>query len=169
MSNLGGYPSRFICSSASVIVRTLTIVLHNGSTIDAVPCCSSELAPLACALDSTENLRELHVVMGLGSSHERGRNCHCFGMASNPGDEGSVARAGQPLEINPGVIGAHIRIHKRSSRIKNYLLLNAGEFLVRRLLGLPVRKSRDDGQRTCPAEGLARGPLHKRSAVDLGS
>src|SRR5580704_1444024 len=88
-------------------------------------------------------------------------------MAFKPGDEGGFAGAGEPLEIYPGVIGAHIRIDKRSCRVKNCLLLDAGEFLVCRFFSLPWCESCQHGKRTRPAEGLTRGPLHKRRAVDL--
>src|ERR1700733_11105058 len=84
--------------------------------------CSSQLACLTCAFNSTEYLRQIHVVMRRGSRHQRGCNRHCFVMTFKPGDKGGVA--GKPLEVYPGVIGAHIRIDKRSCRIKNCSLLD---------------------------------------------
>src|ERR1700722_116484 len=99
-------------------------------------------AGLTRALDAAENLRQIQVVMRLGAGRERRTNRDLLPVPFKPGDKGRLAGAREPLQIDPGVIGAHVRIDQRSRGVENYLLLDTREFLVRRLLGLAWCKLR---------------------------
>ena len=87
--------------------------------------------------------------------------------AFRPRDKGGLIGTREPLQIDPGVVSAHIRIDKRSCRIENRLLLHAGELLVRGFFGLPGCELCQDGEGPRPAKRLPSRPLHKGRAVDL--
>src|SRR5277367_6067942 len=120
-----------------------------------------------CALDSTQNLRQVYLVVELGAGPTRRSNDDRFTMPFKPGDKAGLAGAGEPLQIYPGVVGAHVRIEQRSCRIENRSQLNTGEFLIRGFLCLPRREPGQDGERLRPAQRLPHRPLHEGSAVDL--
>src|ERR1700744_5821283 len=102
--------------------------------------CLFKLTSSTCVLDSTENLRQVYLVVELGAGPARRSNRNCFAMPFEPGDKAGLSGAREPLQIHPGVVSAHICIEQRSCRVKNRRLLHTGEFLIRGFLCLSRRE-----------------------------
>ena len=73
----------------------------------------------------------------------------------------------EPLEVQPVVVGAHVRIHQGTKRIKLRNFVAGGEHLVHGFLALAWGEANQQGERLGAAQGFASGPLREGGAENL--